>query len=216
LVDIRESFGPQKVNNKKHLILKCLDESCGFYYRVASINDSQFGVTAWKPHECSPLTHLKFKARHSMWYMIPHHLPDVAADRKIKITTMLNRERTWWSIPEVRYRQMHRVKEVCKEILDGKEEDSFALFPDYLKHLQEADPETYVHLKLNEGDGSLNEAEHKGQFQACFIALGACRHAISQLRQFFAIDGTYTRSKFRMILLILVGIDANNHVIPLA
>jgi hypothetical protein len=34
LVDIGEYFGLQKAKNKKHLILKCLDESCGFYYHI--------------------------------------------------------------------------------------------------------------------------------------------------------------------------------------
>ena len=65
----------------------------------------------------------------------------------------------------------------------------------------------YTHLQLN---------LDKRQFQACFITLGPCRNAIKNLRLFFAADGTHTRSRYRMILLLLVGLGANEKVIPLA
>ena len=36
------------------------------------------------------------------------------------------------------------------------------------------------------------------------------------MRTFFGVDGTQTTSRFRMTLLIVVGIDANDETLPLA
>ncbi|MEA2203077.1 MAG: hypothetical protein QOI89_3817 [Solirubrobacteraceae bacterium] len=48
-----------------------------------------------------------------------------------------------------------------------------------------------------------------------FIALGPLRKAVPYLRHLFAIDGTHTRSKYRMILAVTVALDANDEVLPI-
>jgi hypothetical protein len=42
--------------------------------------------------------------------------------------------------------------------------------------------------------------------------INACRN----IRRFVALDACYTKSKYPMMLMIAVGIDANDNVIPLA
>jgi hypothetical protein len=36
------------------------------------------------------------------------------------------------------------------------------------------------------------------------------------IKEFVALDSSHTRSKFRMMLMIAVGIDANDNVLPLS
>jgi hypothetical protein len=36
------------------------------------------------------------------------------------------------------------------------------------------------------------------------------------LRPFYALDSTYTRSRYNLTLLIAVGIDAKDYILPLA
>jgi transposase-like protein len=55
-----------------------------------------------------------------------------------------------------------------------------------------------------------------GNFEAVFIAPGGCIYAFRWLRPFVGLDGAITKSQFRMQLLIAVGIDANDEVLPLA
>ena len=116
----------------------------------------------------------------------------------------MDNEATWRgsSIP---VKQARRAIQYKLAQIDGLKEDCFALFPDYANKLQRIDGNTYTQVKLHE---TTNE------FQAIFIALGPLRQAIRYLRHFLAVDGTYTRSKYRMILTVAVGIDANDEVLP--
>lgn len=46
--------------------------------------------------------------------------------------------------------------------------------------------------------------------------LGPIRSIIHLLRPFYALDGTHTRSRYNVTLLIAVGIDAEDRILPLA
>jgi hypothetical protein len=46
--------------------------------------------------------------------------------------------------------------------------------------------------------------------------LGPINIGIQTLRPFYALDGTYTRSRYNLTLLVAVGIDTEDHVLPLA
>lgn len=99
----------------------------------------------------------------------------------------------------------YRVKEAILQDIWGDESDSFALFPDYITRFKAADPTNFAAIH-----------ESHGVFEAAFFAPGGLRKSGQFLRPFTAIDGTHTKSKYRMILLVACGIDANEHVIPLA
>ena len=55
-----------------------------------------------------------------------------------------------------------------------------------------------------------------GEFQALAIAPAPCRSAATALRPYTGLDGTHTKSRFRMMLLIATGIDANGQILILA
>ena len=46
--------------------------------------------------------------------------------------------------------------------------------------------------------------------------LGAVRATLSYIQPFYAFDRTHTRSRYNLTLLLAVGIDAEDHVYPLA
>ena len=46
--------------------------------------------------------------------------------------------------------------------------------------------------------------------------LGSTRAILHTLQPFYALDGTHTRSRYNLIFLVAVGIDAEDHVLPLA
>ena len=70
----------------------------------------------------------------------------------------------------------------------------------------DADNSTYIRLKTT----------HENQFEAIFIMLGSIRSRIHFLRPFYALDGTHTRSQYNLTLLIAVGIDAEDRILPFA
>lgn len=90
--------------------------------------------------------------------------------------------------------------------IDGDEANCFAKFLAYIKCYKAADRFNYAQLKLSE----------RGNFEAVFFALAGCAKACSQLRKFIAVDGTHTRSKYQIQLLIATRINANNNKVLLA
>jgi hypothetical protein len=104
------------------------------------------------------------------------------------------------------YLQAYRMKEAVLKELYGDEASSFALFPAYMERFKAAN-------RCN--SGVLKTGDDK-EFQAVFFAPKATRIGSKALGQFYALDGTYTKSRYRMILLICCGIDANDHVLPIA
>ena len=55
-----------------------------------------------------------------------------------------------------------------------------------------------------------------GRFEPIFVMLGSIRATLNTLRPFYALDGTHTRSRYDLTLLIAVGIDAEDRILPLA
>jgi hypothetical protein len=101
----------------------------------------------------------------------------------------------------------YRARERGQERIYGKEADSYKLLPDYVRRLKEANPGTFAKIRKN---------RQSNRFKAIFIALGSLIHAVRYIRPFYALDGTHIRSKYNLTLLIAVGIDGEDHVLPLA
>jgi Transposase and inactivated derivatives len=53
-------------------------------------------------------------------------------------------------------------------------------------------------------------------FQAIFMAPAGTKHAFQYLHPFLGLDGAVTKSRFRLQLLVIYGIDTNDEVLPIA
>jgi hypothetical protein len=89
----------------------------------------------------------------------------------------------------------------------GDEAESFAKFPALAERFIQADNSNFVKIRSHSTTGS---------FQAAFFMPAATRHAFKHLQTMYGVDGTHTSSRFRMILLLCAGIDANNEILLLA
>lgn len=195
-------------SNKDRLVLECrTKETCRFYVRVSQSKKgaNKSSLVSYTPHTCPPATHQHFPERNACWYIARNHALSIARNRRIKARDIMDNEAVWRgnTIPR---KQAQRAIQYQLQQLDGLEEESFTLFPDYAAELMRVDLGSYTKIKLH---------DQTSAFQAIFIALGALRNAVPHLRHFFALDGTYTRSKYRMILAVTVGIDANDNVLPI-
>ena len=75
-----------------------------------------------------------------------------------------------------------------------------------MEQLVASDPENQSAIAVDEED----------RFEAAAFALAALKQAFQWIRKFVALDACHTRSKFRIMLMIAVGIDANDNVLPLS
>ena len=207
ILDRGESWGPSTQNNKTRLQLHCILSTCSFNIRVAQKKkDDLFGVISYTPHDCLPLTHTGFKPRHSAWYLASLLERDITINRQIKPREIRERAGLYHQLQSVPYMPAWRARERLRDIIDGDEGISFSFIPDWINQVEKADSSTYIRLE--------ETLDHR--FEALFIMLGSIRSKIRLLRPFYALDGTHTRSQYNLTLLIAVGIDAENHILPLA
>jgi hypothetical protein len=103
--------------------------------------------------------------------------------------------------------QAYRVKQSLLVEIEGYKADCFARFPAYLQHI------------ANTNNGSLScllYNEETSRFKATAFAPSTTINACRNIHKFVALDACYTKSRYLMMLIIVVGIDANDNAIPLA
>jgi hypothetical protein len=103
-----------------------------------------------------------------------------------------------------------RARERLRNILDGDEGENFKLIPAWIARISE-DSTTSIYTGIQ-----ATENPEDVRFEAIFVMLGSIRATLGTLRPFYALDGTHTRSRYNLTLLLAVGIDAEDRIIPLA
>jgi hypothetical protein len=205
ILDRAESWAPSPHNDKRRLQLHCLSKSCSFYIRVAQKKESLFGITSYTLHDCPP-THAKFKQQNSAWYLAILVERDITINRRIKPKEIGERAGTYHQLKRVPYMSAWRARECLRDILDGDEGASFKLIPPWIDRIsQDTTAGIYASCTVS-----------AMRFEAVFIMLGSIRSTLGTLRPFYALDGTHTRSRYNLTLLLAVGIDAKDRVLPLA
>jgi hypothetical protein len=152
------------------------------------------------------LTHTQFKPQHSAWYLASLVERDVNINRHIKPKEIRERAGIYHELQNVPYMPAWRAKEYLRDTIDGNEGISFSLIPDWIDRVKKADNSTYIELKKTQDR----------RFEAIFVMLGSIRSQIQRLRPFYALDSTHTRSQYNLTLLIAVGLDAENRILPFA
>jgi hypothetical protein len=89
-------------------------------------------------------------------------------------------------------------------MIDRDEGASFSLILDWILRITKGEM-AYAYLQTN-----------NMRFEALFVSLGTTISMLRTLRPFYDLDGTHTRSRYNLTLLIAVGIDAEDRTLPLA
>ena len=208
ILDRGESWAPSTQNNKSRLQLHCILLTCSFYIRVVQKKNGLFGVTSYCPHDCPPSTHIPFKPRNSAWYLASLVERDVNTNRHIKPKEIRERVGLYHRLQNLPYMPAWRAREYLRHTIDRNEGVSFSLIPDWIDRVKKADRDNLTYIRL--------KTTHENRFEALFVMLGPIRSRLRCLRPFYALDGTHTRSQYNLTLLIAVGIDAENRILPFA
>ena len=209
ILDRYESWAPAHHNDKKRLQLNCRSKTCDFYIRVAKRKDGFYGLITYTPHNCPPSTHNGFKERNSAWYLASRIERDVAINHHIKPKEIQQRAGLYHQLQRVPYISAWRARERLHDIIHGNEGTSFNLIPAWLSHIKAVEADTanrYFYLEITD----------TGRFEALFIMFGAVRATLSCIQPFYTLNSMYTRSRYNLMLLLTVGINAEDRVYPLA
>ncbi|XP_074266607.1 uncharacterized protein LOC141589886 [Silene latifolia] len=110
----------------------------------------------------------------------------------------------------ISYAKAWAAKQKAIADLYGDWEESYAYLPRYLDALKESNPGTVVHF--------VNKSTHIPnceQFDRVFWAFGPLIKGFPHCRPIITIDGTHLYGKYNGVLLIAMGVDANEQLYPL-
>lgn len=182
----------------------CRARDCSFKVRIAKDRDGA-RITKMEDHNCPYHTHQNFRLAHSVGHLSSLHRAAVVDNRTITSRQIQSNERLQ-HVNMISYKQAWRTREKLRQDLDGDEEMAFKRLPALLDRMAAGDEHTVTRLEI---DGS------EKRFKRCFIAPGATRFGFLHCRKFLAVDATFIKSRYRMILTIAATIDANNQTLPL-
>jgi hypothetical protein len=101
----------------------------------------------------------------------------------------------------------YRIRKQRQERIYNKKADSYKLLLNYVWRLKKSNLKTFAKIQKN---------QQSNRFKVIFIVLGSLIYVVRYIRPFYALDSTYIRLKYNLMLLIAVGIDKENHILPLA
>ena len=153
----------------------------------------------------SPANHYN-KQSSAIWFLKDHHRASLVDNRALTPAQIQSNKRLRFG-NTISYQQAHRLKQALLDKIEGQEADCFAQFPAYIERLEASDPDNQSVLAIDSTDSS---------FQAAAFTPAAMKKAFRWIRKFVALDACYTRSKFRIMLMIAIGIDANDNILPLS
>ncbi|WVZ71551.1 LOW QUALITY PROTEIN: hypothetical protein U9M48_020125 [Paspalum notatum var. saurae] len=111
----------------------------------------------------------------------------------------------------ISYAKAYRAKQKVFEMRFGTYEDSYDNLPRMLATIAQRNPGTYydvMHFPNPEGGPSI--------LQRVFFCLGPCVRAFQYCLPLLCIDGTFLTGKYKGTILIAIGVDGNNQVLPVA
>ena len=205
VLDEGESYKVYKSDKTRHIVV-CKDSTCDFKIRASFLKKKGVQITIMTPHSCNPTIHYKNKQSSALWFLKDHHRLAVIDNRDITPAQIRSDERLRFG-NNINYRQAHRVKEALLIEIEGNEADCFAKFPAYIEAIIAADENALCQIEVD---------DKTNRFKAAAFAPSATKLACQYLRRFVALDACYTKSRYSMMLLIAVGIDANDNVLPLS
>ncbi|GKA61820.1 transposase, MuDR, MULE transposase domain protein [Tanacetum coccineum] len=158
-------------------------------------------------HTCSK-TQILPNHRNANKYLIGKLLTEILRDHKrVYKPKDIQKDFNYnWKI-DISYKRAWAGKMAALNMLNGSQKSSFMELPYYFHNLKLANEGTVTHIGTDD----------EGCFNMCFLAFGvAIRSFTSYMRPLIKIDEAHLKGTYLGTNLLVVGMDANNLIIPLA
>ncbi|XP_020262206.1 uncharacterized protein LOC109838151 [Asparagus officinalis] len=178
--------------------------------RSGSRVGGQFKITAYNGlHTCSnPRLEMNNKnASSSFIYrlILPHLREDL--DLRPKDIRLLVHKATNL---DVSYHKCWNARRKAMIKIFGDWDKSYEILPHYLEALKRENPGTVYEVSSDPVDGG------ERRFTGVFWAFGPCIEGFRYCRPLLSIDGTHLYGKYKGVLLVATGVDADGGLFPLA
>jgi len=103
----------------------------------------------------------------------------------------------------------HRAKQLAAKVVEGSFKDQYRMIYDYAHELIRSNPESTVKVKVE-------DVNDKKIFMRFYTCLKACKDNFVSCRPITRLDECFLKGQYGGELLIVVGRDANDHMLPIA
>ncbi|KAL4023533.1 hypothetical protein IC575_017291 [Cucumis melo] len=189
--------------------VRCIDNKCGWRLQAVRLKDSNiFKIKKYvKVHSCS-LEFLNRDHRQAKSWVVGELIKCKfkEADRIYKPRDIIEDMRQNYGI-NMSYEKAWRARENAYERVRGSPEESYNLLRRYGEALKFTNPGTIFHMEL----------EDDCLFKYLFMVVGPCvRGFLNCIRPVIVMGGTFLKNKYRGQLIVVICLDGNNQIYPLA
>nr|GEV84815.1 transposase, MuDR, MULE transposase domain protein [Tanacetum cinerariifolium] len=189
--------------------VKCVQPDCQWNVYTRKVKDgNMFIVSNCKDiHNCSK-TQINPNHRNATMKLLGNILLDKIRDsnRVYKVKDLQHDMRVDWKI-DISYKRAWGGRNMALKILTGIHEDSFSQLPHYCYNLKLANEGTVTHI-LTDADG---------RFEMLYVGFRfAIISFLRYMRPLIIIDGAHLKGNHLGTNLLAIGMDGNNHILPLA
>jgi hypothetical protein len=200
--------------NKSRAVLKCSGSSCQAYTRLSLSKKLEHYVVGKlkDDHSCQGTLQTPRGSQRDHEFLVSLLRDDmiISKNTQVKDVQKFLKQRIG---SEIAYSTAHKAKETVLNDSVDAQRSQFSFLHSYVDELLKVDPGTIAEIVTKEQstpDGPV------ARFHSIFVAPGAARHAFTKMRPFLAVDGTFTKNRFIQILLLAVGMDAQDQIVLLA
>ena len=197
---------------EKRYTVACEEQQCGWRVCARKTKAGKWKITSMKqPHVCATAeaeeNHLQLNSRFIARQLCPvvKHMPTITVSALVEI--IFQRYNYY-----VKYGKAWRAKQRALEIIFGNWEEAYERLPVMLNAMRAVNPGMHFEYLPKEG-----ETRNGSQvFGRAFWAFGQSIEAFKHCRPVVSIDGTFLTGKFEGTMLICIGTDAEDQLVPLA
>jgi hypothetical protein len=197
---------------EKRYTVACEEHLCGWRVCARKTKAGKWKITSVKqPHVCATAeaedSHLQLNSRFIARQLCPivKHMPTITVSALVETIFQLYNY-------YVKYGKAWRAKQRALEIIFGNWEEAYERLPVMLNAMRAVNPGMHFEYLPKEGEtrnGSLI-------FGRAFWVFGQSIEAFKHCRPVISIDGTFLTGKFEGTMLICIGTDAEDQLVPLA
>nr|XP_033514816.1 uncharacterized protein LOC117279403 [Nicotiana tomentosiformis] len=188
--------------------LVCVGDNCTWHFKSTSINESAlFKVRKFNSlHTCSLMDNTYIQRKATAMIVDSTVMPKYADPKIIYTPKDIQTDMLSEHGVNLTYMQAWRAKEKTLEFLRGHPAESYSRLPSYLYILEKTYPGSVVKLQKTEDDC----------FLYAFVALNTSIKGWEHFMPVVVVDGTFSKSAYRGIMLTASTMDATGSILPLA
>ncbi|WVZ12473.1 hypothetical protein V8G54_017003 [Vigna mungo] len=196
-------------NDKKRVNVKCLggNGKCKLYAYCAFSSRSN----SWQlrkvidDHTCSRDFNVKLII--SKW-LSKRMEKAIRENPNMKVMDIRDKVSREWNVGISR-NMAFRARAMAKDNVDGSFKEQYRRIYDYGHELLRANPGSTMKIKVQNSNGECI-------FNRIYVCLKACKNSFISCRPIIGLDGCFLKGKYGGELLITVGRDANEQILPIA